>query len=274
MIRQKEISLARHSGCRFTHWFLAACLLAGSAIATTANAAPTILATNQGNVTNIIVDDSRVYWINVNNSAVSSVDKLNGGATFIHSPASTLYGSNIPANGGDIVQDSTNLYFISNTGGPAIGINSSYNVYRVPKTSSGATLLTPVPPPTDTDTDPAERNPGGPALGISTTLGTVNGNPVTTLLYFSGAQNLPPGIPGVPPNDGSIGTIEIILGNGTTVPQQYIPFTTEPNWEPNLFPNHFSSDSNTILFSNGAATNPDILGLVGDIGTGSWHVCF
>src|SRR5205814_9080299 len=70
MIPQKRILPARRSGYRFTHWLLGACFLAGSAITTTSQATPTILATNQGQVTNIIVDGSRVYWINYNNSAV------------------------------------------------------------------------------------------------------------------------------------------------------------------------------------------------------------
>jgi hypothetical protein len=153
VIRQKEISLACRFGYQFAHRLLAACLLASSAIATTANAAPTILASNQGNVTNIIVDGSRVYWINAIDSTVSSVDKINGGVVRIHSPAGTLHGSNLPALGGDIVQDNVNLYFISGTGGQFIGINSGNNVYSVPKTSSGATLLT-------ADVSPGETKPG------------------------------------------------------------------------------------------------------------------
>lgn len=117
MIRQKKIWLARHSGYRFTHWLLAACLLGSSAIVTTAqNAPPTILATGQGNAGNIIVDLSRVYWINATNSTVSSIDKLYGGVVRIHSPAGVDPVTGFPARGGDIVQDNLNLYFASATG--------------------------------------------------------------------------------------------------------------------------------------------------------------
>jgi len=113
MIRQKEISLARHSGYRFGHWLLAACLLTGSAfLYTTANAAVTVLATNQGTPGNIIVDGSRVYWIDQNTAKVSSVNKLStgGSSVLVNSPAATADTTYVA----DLVQDTSFLYFLRN----------------------------------------------------------------------------------------------------------------------------------------------------------------
>src|SRR5438045_1498876 len=106
---KNKSSSARYSNCKFANWLLVACLLTGSAIATTARAQLTILATGQAGAGNIIVDGSRVYWINTNNAVVSSVDKLNGGVVRIHNPA----GINSGPGTYDLVQDNINLYFAS-----------------------------------------------------------------------------------------------------------------------------------------------------------------
>src|SRR5437660_11943335 len=109
---KKKSPSARYSNCKFTNWLLAACFLTSSAIATTANsqATPTILAINQGNPGNIIVDGSRVYWIDSATARVASVDKLNGGLVLVNSPAAAAdTGANAAV---DIVQDTSFLYFL------------------------------------------------------------------------------------------------------------------------------------------------------------------
>src|SRR5436190_3193609 len=113
MIPQKRILPARRSGYRFTHWLLAACLLTGSTfLYTTANAAVTVLATNQGTPGNIIVDGSRVYWIDQNTAKVSSVNKLStgGSSVLVNSPAATADTTYVA----DLVQDTSFLYFLRN----------------------------------------------------------------------------------------------------------------------------------------------------------------
>jgi hypothetical protein len=131
-IRKTEISLARPASRRLIHWLLVACFLTGLAVATIVNATVTTLATNQGNPGNIIVDGSRVYWINFINASVSSVDKLSGGGSsvLVHSP---------PANAdhvyfADLVQDTSFLYFMR-------GESCGDSVYKVPKTSSSVVKL-------------------------------------------------------------------------------------------------------------------------------------
>ena len=156
IIREKETSLARGASFRLTHWLLAACFLASSTIATTAEATVTILATNQGNPGNIIVDGSRVYWINYINASVSSVDKLSSGGSsvLVHSPAAnadhTYYA--------DLVKDTVFLYFMR-----AEGCGDS--VYKVPKTSSSVVRL-------------VDQQAAGGSLGLW------NG----TLYFYSGLQ--------------------------------------------------------------------------------------
>ena len=134
---KKKFPSARYSNCKFANWLLVACLLTGSAIATTARAQLTILATGQAGAGNIIVDGSRVYWINTNNAVVSSVDKLNAGVVRIHNPA----GINSGPGTYDLVQDNINLYFASAQTPPHFP-DANFNLYRVPKTSSLVTQLT------------------------------------------------------------------------------------------------------------------------------------
>ena len=238
MIPTKETSLIHLSGYRFAHRLLAACLLVGSAtgIPTTATATPTILAQNQGNVHNIIVDNSRVYWINSTGAAVSSVDKINGGTVRIHSPSTKfcIAGTCVDTIGGDIVQDTANLYFVTGAGGGDIGFNSGYDVYRVPKASSGATLLTPSVTYTPGSINPNEKRPGKTCLGIA------NGS----LYYFSGYQTNPLNPSGVV----SLGMIERISTSGGT-PQEVIPFSVDTNTTGDINPNHFST-SNYLCWSN------------------------
>src|SRR5437762_2842351 len=107
---KKNSPSARYSNCKFTNWLLVACFLTSSAIATTADATVTILATNQGNPGNIIVDGSRVYWIDSGTARVASVDKLNGGLVLVNSPAAAADTGAYAAV--DIVQDTSFLYFL------------------------------------------------------------------------------------------------------------------------------------------------------------------
>ena len=226
-IRQKSMLLARPPYYRFAHWLLVACLLTGSAIATTARAQLRILATGQAGAGNIIVDGSRVYWINNNNSTVSSVDKLNGGVVFIHNPA-----NNVP--GGDIVQDNGNLYFASQTG-PFFP--SVWNLYSVPKSSSIVRQLTVDTVSTDTTTSGS-----GKALGIS------NGS----LYYFGGLHSIncpgsPTYNPNYPNNCNDNRTIQKISTQGGT-PAQVIPLASFPNL--NIVPNFFDTDSVYLHWSD------------------------
>ena len=137
IIREREISLARRASCRLTHWLLAACLLTTPALITSAGAAVTVLARGQAGAGNIIVDSSRVFWMNQNNGAVRSIDKLSSGTSSV----TTHYGgAGYP--GGALVQDTSFLYFTVNG---ILGQNScgaiTHGVFKVLKTSSSATML-------------------------------------------------------------------------------------------------------------------------------------
>ena len=228
MIRQKSSLLGHPSYYPFASWLFAACLLTGSAVATKAKAQElTILATGQAGAGNIIVDGSRVYWINNNNSRVSSVDKLNGGVVFIHNPA-----NNVP--GGNIVQDNGNLYFASETG-PFLP--SVWNLYSVPKFSSIVHQLT-----VDTVNTETTTSGSGRALGIS------NGS----LYYFGGLHSINcPGSrtynPNYPDNCNDNRTIQKISTQGGT-PAQVIPLASFPNL--NIAPGSFDTDSVYLHWSD------------------------
>lgn len=196
----------------FTRSLLAACLLAGSAIATTADGAVTVLATNQGNSGNIIVDPSRVYWINYINASVSSVDKLSSGGSsvLVHSPAANadhLYYS-------DLVQDTFFLYFMRGEG-------CGDSVYKVPKTSSSVVRL-------------VDQQAAGGSLGLWT----------GTLYFYSDLQWL-----GVPCQSGFTNdhVIETIPTQGGTP----APLTGNLNIHPGYFSTdgvdlHWSNPYNNI----------------------------
>ncbi len=132
MIPQKRILPARRSGYRFTHWLLGACFLAGSAITGTATAAVTVLATNQGSPGNIIVDTSRVYWIDFNTAAVSSVDKLSSGGSsvLVNSPAAVADTTYVA----DLVQDTSFLYFLRSEA-------SGNSIFKASKTSTSVSRI-------------------------------------------------------------------------------------------------------------------------------------
>jgi hypothetical protein len=168
-----------------------------------------------------------VYWINNNNSRVSSVGKLNGGVVFIHNPA-----NNVP--GGDIVQDNGNLYFASETG-PFLP--SVWNLYRVPKFSSIVTQLT-----VDTVVFDTTTSGSGRALGIS------NGS----LYYFGGLHSIncpgsPTHNPNYPDNCNDNRTIQKISTQGGT-PAQVIPLASFPNL--NIAPQSFDTDSVYLHWSD------------------------
>ena len=225
MIRQKSILLGHSSYYRFAYWLLVACLLAGSAVATTVRAQELrILATGQAGAGNIIVDGSRVYWINTNNAVLSSVDKLNGGVVRIHNPA----GTNSGPGDYDLVQDNVNLYFASAQTPPHFP-DANFNLYRVPKTSSLVTQLTNDP----CNTCAGCTNSWGNTLAIS------NG-----WLYYTGGQQE---IGNTCTNYTT--TIEKISTQGGAA-QQVIPIGA--NWPPNFFynANYFSTDSVYLHWSD------------------------
>ena len=218
--RPKKCVLASHSGYRLALWLLAAYFLVGSAITTTAQVV--ILARNQDGG-NIIVDGSRVYWINRGNSVVSSVDKLHGGVIRIHNHAGTAVSVN-----GDIVQDNLNLYFASQQTPPGRPF-SNFNLYRVPKTSSTVTQLT--------------RDLTGHTNSWDNTLAISNG----WLYYFSGFQEVT--------WDGftNYRTIEKISTQGGT-PRQVIPLT---HTAPNISTVYFSVDGVSLDWTD--TTNLSVL---------------
>jgi len=155
---KKRILFTRCSNRGFTHSLLAACLLAGSAVATTADATVTILATGQPFAENILVDGSRVYWIR-HDSGVLSVDKVNGGLVRTHSAG----GAGL--EGGDIVKDTAFLYFVRNE------TDDSFSVNKVAKTSSSPVQLT------------------DEAIGLGLAL-----HPVQGILFYTTFKNVsPPG---------------------------------------------------------------------------------
>jgi len=178
----------------------------------------TILATNQGEVGNIIVDGSRVYWINFIDSTVSSVDKVNGGPVLIHNPATGV-------TAGDIVQDNVKLYFTSQTSNCLPG---TYNIYSVPKTSSLVTQLT-IDTPCDNGRTNTDASDG--ALAIS------NGS----LYYLGPAQDLSP------PTSNLYSTIVRISTQGGVM-TQVIPFSSSP--PPPMNPYAFDTDNVYLHWSD------------------------
>jgi hypothetical protein len=243
MNRQEKIFPARHSSYRLAHWLLAACLLTAAAfLSTTADAQTTtpdglvtFLATNQFGAGYIIVDGSRVYWINFNNSEVSSVDKLFGivvgadGAIRIHNPA------NNSAPGGAIVQDDLNIYFASETGTQGF---SYWNLFSATKFSAfrNVTQLT-----FDTNDIETSTSGSGPALGL-------NG----LLYYLGGFENINcPGDPNYDPNSPDNcnvnRTIKKISTQGGT-PAQVIPLASNPTL--NIGPDYFDTDSVYLHWSD------------------------
>ena len=196
IIRRKEISLARHSGYRFAHWLLAACLLTSSTLIATADAAVTVLAGGQTNAGNIIVDGSRVYWINQNTSAVRSIDKLSSGTSSV----TTHYaGTGFP--GGNIVQDNASLYFTANGNfgrDPATNLTITEGVFKVGKSSTLAVRL---------------AGAGDDGLAIS-----------TGMLYYVSSSQI------VPNSGGKLnGTIQKISTSGGT-PINVVPLVVSPAW--------------------------------------------
>ena len=93
----------------FAVFVFALCLATSGA----SGAQAVMLATNQGEGP-IIVDDSRVYWINVWDGSVRSVDKINGGPVRIHSQGPD-------ASASDLAQDNVSIYFIGSENGLASG---------------------------------------------------------------------------------------------------------------------------------------------------------
>jgi hypothetical protein len=186
----------------------------------TTNATVTVLTGNQRNAGNIVVDGSRVYWINQNTSAVSSIDKLSGGTSSV---TTHFAGTGWP--GGHLVQDTSFLYFTANG---VLGVDASTNlpitfgVFKASKTSSSASMLEPT------------HGAGGFGLALS------NG----TLYYVSNFQT-------VPNSNGLVNqTIQkISTQGGTSVP--LIPLTTNP-WPQT---GDFSTDSAYLHWADTSAAN-------------------
>jgi hypothetical protein len=230
IIREKEISVARRASCRLTHWLLAACLLTNSALITSATAAVTVLTGGQTGAGNIIVDSSRVFWMNQNNGMVRSIDKLSGGTSSV----TTHYGgAGYP--GGALVQDTSFLYFTVNgiLGHTSCG-TITHGVFKVLKTSSSATML---------------DGANGFSLAIS-----IDGH---TLYYVSEFQT-------VPNSNGqcSVTLQKIATVGGTSFP--VIPLVVNSTWASHTI-GDFSADISDLHWSDDSSNSILHIPLAGGI---------
>lgn len=229
-IREKQVSLARRASCRLTHWLLAAYLLTNSALITSASAAVTVLARGQTGAGNIIVDSSRVFWMNQNNGVVRSIDKLSNGTSSVM----THYGgAGFP--GGALVQDTSFLYFTVNGN---LGQNScgaiTDGVFKVLKTSSSATMLD-----------------GANDLSLAISIDN------HTLYYVSEFQT-------VPNSNGqcSVTLQKISTSGGTSTP--VIPLVVNSTWASHTI-GDFSADSVYLHWSDDTSNSIFHIPLVGGI---------
>lgn len=204
--------------------FLAVLAASGLTIACVTSAAAQVqtLATNQGAPGNLAVDGARVYWIDRQSGAVSSVDKANGGLVMMHS------GGNA-APGYELRQDDAFLYFSADGNFPQGGGPTA--IYKVAKTSASVAQLS--------------SNDIVPSFALN-----------AGSLHYIGRFRQPPGT-----FDSSDPLVSLSTqgGNETILLWNSIHTTATPNYP--LSANSFATDGNYVYWANAANGASGILHL-------------
>ncbi|MGH8094881.1 MAG: kelch repeat-containing protein [Chthoniobacterales bacterium] len=220
------------------------CVMALGLSSAAYSATPAILANNVGNPDNIIIDASSVYWDDLYTGQISSVS-INPGGAVTNYPVAMV-------GGGDLAQDNVSLYFAgaANTG-PYLSEHFAY------KTSKAGGL-------TNTINNGMDY---GFAYGGSLTIGPVGG-----LLYYIGGFRSIPGeinnlylpIVSLSTQGGSDNALIYDDPDGTD--EAIFQQDGLKYWLGSI-PNHFSTDSTFLYWSDSDTTGIWQLPLIGGAAT-------